>query len=104
MAQHVRLGQIREQAGPVVETDGLLVTDKVLPPSIAAMRSRGPGIVERFRGFGISLSNATLSTVTGVTAATNCFSGIFLSGGALNELTGNVSIRNGNVNNPCGGI
>jgi hypothetical protein len=65
---------------------------------------RGPGIVQRFRGFGISFSNATASTITAVTTSTNCFSGIFLSGGALNELNGNISIRNGNVNNPCGGI
>jgi hypothetical protein len=65
---------------------------------------RGPGIVQRFRGFGISLSNSTSSTITGVTTATNCFSGIFLSGGALNELDRNIAIRNGNVNNPCGGI
>ncbi len=65
---------------------------------------RGPGIVQRFRGFGISLSNATANTITGVTTATNCFSGIFLTGGALNELDGNISIRNGNGVNPCGGI
>jgi hypothetical protein len=65
---------------------------------------RGPGIVQRFRQFGISLSNATASTITGVTTATNCFSGIFLNGGSLNELDGNISIRNGNVSNPCGGI
>ncbi len=65
---------------------------------------RGPGIVQRFRGFGISFSNATASTITGVTTATNCFAGIFLSGGALNDLTGNISIRNGNLTSPCGGI
>ena len=65
---------------------------------------RGPGIVQRFRGFGISLSNATASTITRVTTSTNCMSGIFLNGGALNELEGNISIRNGNLNNPCGGI
>ena len=65
---------------------------------------RGPGIVEDFKGFGIALSNTTASTITGVTTATNCFSGIFLVGGALNELSGNISVRNGNVNNPCGGI
>ncbi len=65
---------------------------------------RGPGIVQRFRAFGISFANATASTVTHVTTSTNCMSGIFLNGGALNELEGNISIRNGNLNNPCGGI
>jgi len=65
---------------------------------------RGPGVVERFRGFGITWTNVTASTITGVTTSTNCMSGIFLSGGALNELNGNIAIRNGNLANPCGGI
>jgi hypothetical protein len=65
---------------------------------------RGPGIVQRFRGFGISFANATASTITRVTTSTNCMSGIFLNGGALNELDSNISIRNGNLSNPCGGI
>jgi hypothetical protein len=65
---------------------------------------RGPGIVQRFRGFGISLSNNTGSSVTDVTTSTNCFSGIFLNGGTLNEIDRNISIRNGNLTNPCGGI
>jgi hypothetical protein len=65
---------------------------------------RGPGIVQRFRGFGIIFSNATASTITRVTTSTNCMSGIFLNGGVLNELDGNIAIRNGNLNNPCGGI
>jgi hypothetical protein len=65
---------------------------------------RGPGIVQRFRGFGISFSNATASTITGVTTATNCFAGIFLTGGALNDLVGNIAIRNGHLVSPCGGI
>jgi hypothetical protein len=66
---------------------------------------RGPGIVENFKGHGIVLNSTTASTITGVTTATNCFSGIFLTGGSsLNELDGNISIRNGNGTAPCGGI
>ena len=65
---------------------------------------QGPGIIQRFRGFGIELSSATETTVTGVTTSTNCFSGIIVIGGSLNELTKNISIRNGNQSNPCGGI
>lgn len=66
---------------------------------------RGPGIVQRFKGFGISLTNTSASSITNVTTATNCFSGIFLTGGSnLNELAGNISIRNGNSASPCGGI
>ncbi|MGH8247061.1 MAG: hypothetical protein ACREUU_11610 [Gammaproteobacteria bacterium] len=65
---------------------------------------RGPGLVQRFRGQGIRILNSTGVTVTDVTASTNCFSGIFVNGGSDNVLQGNVSVRNGNLVNPCGGI
>ena len=65
---------------------------------------RGPGIVERFRNHGIRLRTSTNVTVTGVTTATNCLSGIFVPGGSGHVLERNVSIRNGNLMNPCGGI
>jgi len=65
---------------------------------------RGPGIVQQFRNQGIVLSASMSVTVTGVTMSTNCFSGIIVIGGSLNDLEGNISIRNGNVSNPCGGI
>lgn len=66
---------------------------------------RGPGVVQRFRNHGIVINASTGTTVTGVTTATNCNSGIFLTGGAsLSVLEGNISIRNGNGSAPCGGI
>jgi hypothetical protein len=65
---------------------------------------RGPGAVERFRNHGIRLNNATGVLVTGVTTSTNCLSGIFVPGGSGNVLEGNVSVRNGHLTNPCGGI
>jgi hypothetical protein len=65
---------------------------------------RGPGLVQRFRFEGIRILNGTRVTVTGVTVSTNCRSGIFVSGGSDNLIENNVSVRNGNVNNPCGGI
>ena len=65
---------------------------------------RGPGVVRRFRNQGIRLLNSTGVTVTGVTTSTNCFSGIFVTGGSDHVLEGNVSVRNGNLTNPCGGI
>jgi hypothetical protein len=65
---------------------------------------RGPGLVQRFRRFGIRLLNSMGATVIGVTASTNCLSGIFLNGGSDHVLENNVSVRNGDPNNPCGGI
>jgi len=65
---------------------------------------RGPGLVKQFRGHGIRLFNSTGATLTGVTISTNCFSGIFVSGGSDHHVHGNVAVRNGNASNPCGGI
>ncbi|HWY47350.1 MAG TPA: hypothetical protein VNX70_08200 [Bryobacteraceae bacterium] len=65
---------------------------------------RGPGIVQQFRNQGIVLNGSTSGTVTGVTMSTNCFSGVIVIGGSLNVLESNISIRNGNGSNPCGGI
>ena len=65
---------------------------------------RGLGLVQRFRNQGIRLSNSTGATVTGVTTSTNCLSGIFVTGGGSHTLERNVSVRNGHLTNPCGGI
>jgi hypothetical protein len=64
----------------------------------------GPGLIQRFRGPGIFLHNSTGVTVTGVTVSTNCFSGILVGGGSDHQISGNVSVRNGNPFAPCGGI
>jgi hypothetical protein len=78
---------------------GILVTGQ------SGVVIRGPGVVESFRGSGITLNNVRSSTVTGVTTAGNCSSGILVTGGsAYNALEGNISISNGNLTNPCGGI
>ena len=65
---------------------------------------RGPGLIQRFRGPGIFLHNSTGVTVTGVSVSTNCFSGILVGGGSDHQISGNVSMRNGNPVAPCGGI
>jgi len=65
---------------------------------------RGPGVVRQIRGFGIRLVNSNGGKITGVTTSTNCFAGIFLNASSGYELEGNVSVRNGNIVSPCGGI
>jgi parallel beta-helix repeat protein len=65
---------------------------------------RGLGLVQRFRAIGIQLLTSTGITVSGVTASTNCQSGILLAGGSNNLLENNTSIRNGLLGAPCGGI
>lgn len=66
---------------------------------------QGPGVVQRFRAHGIQIAGGSSRIlVTVVTASTNCLAGIFLTGSSENELEGNISVRNGNATNPCGGI
>lgn len=66
---------------------------------------RGPGVVTQFRNTGILLNASNGVTITGVTTSTNCASGILLGGGSSNNLIeNNISVRNGNLANPCGGI
>ena len=66
---------------------------------------RGPGVVTQFRNTGILLIGANGGTVTGVTTSTNCASGILLGGNSSNNLIeNNISVRNGNLTNACGGI
>ncbi|MCC7187046.1 MAG: right-handed parallel beta-helix repeat-containing protein [Bryobacterales bacterium] len=65
---------------------------------------RGPGVVRQMRGFGIRLNNSSGGKITGVTASTTCFAGFYLNASSGYELEGNVSVRNGHLTNPCGGI
>ena len=66
---------------------------------------RGLGLVQRFRNTGILVAGSTGVTVSGVTASTNCASGILFGGGSSDSLIeNNVSVRNGNGASPCGGI
>jgi hypothetical protein len=76
----------------------------ILVNKLSNVTIRGLGMVQQFRNFGIQLLTSTGATVSGVTASTNCTSGIIVSGGSNNLLENNVSIRNGTVGAPCGGI
>ena len=64
----------------------------------------GPGIVQQFRGPGVFSINSSNLTVTGVTTANNCMSGILVGGGSAHSITDNISIRNGSRTQACGGI
>jgi hypothetical protein len=65
----------------------------------------GPGLVQRFRAIGILLANnSSRVRVAQVTVSTNCMSGILLNASSDNLIEANVSVRNGNLSAPCGGI
>lgn len=65
----------------------------------------GPGLVQKFGGFGIFLQGDTNVKVKGTTTSDNCFSGIFLGGTTDSDIEKNVSVRNskGSETAPCGG-
>ena len=67
---------------------------------------QGPGVIQRFRAHGISVTGASSRVlVRKVTAATNCFSGIFVTGASSdNDIETSMFVSNGNSSNPCGGI
>src|SRR5688572_22762121 len=59
---------------------------------------RGPGVVQRFRGVGIIFAGTMGGRIEGVTATTNCLSGILVNGTSSHiRVDGNVSVRNGAV-------
>jgi parallel beta-helix repeat protein len=65
----------------------------------------GPGLVQRFRGFGIILgAGTTRATLKDLTISSNCNTGIQLAGASDNDIEANVSVRNGNREGTCGGI
>ena len=66
---------------------------------------RGPGIVQRFSGDGILFMASTRGWVQGVTATTNCMSGIRINPASSQiSVESNVSVRNGAAAAACGGI
>ena len=66
---------------------------------------RGPGLIQRFQGDGILFIASAKGWAQGVTTTTNCFSGIRIAPTSSGiSVEGNVSVRNGQTANPCGGI
>jgi hypothetical protein len=67
---------------------------------------QGPGVIQRFRANGINVTGASSRVfVTQVTSATNCFSGILVTGASSdNDVQASTFVNNGNGLSPCGGI
>jgi parallel beta helix pectate lyase-like protein len=82
--------------------DGIDVGDVVSLHDVAIF---GPGLVQKFGGFGIGIFGSSKVRVEGVTTSDNCFSGIILVGTTDSDIERNVSVRNsmGSEGAPCGG-
>jgi hypothetical protein len=85
-------------AGPIGGETGIEVKTQT------GVTIHGPGLVQQFRAAGIHLVTTTGVRVMGVTISTNCLSGILVNAGSGNELSNNISVRNGVPSGGCGGI
>jgi parallel beta-helix repeat protein len=62
---------------------------------------RGPGMVQRFRANGIIFAGTVRGRIEGVTASTNCLSGILVNAASSQiRVEANVLVRNGAVTTP----
>ena len=75
--------------------------------SMANVAVRGPGLVHRFRGDGITVGGSTGARIEGLTLSTNCMSGVRILATSFGTVVeGNTAVRNGSSNPGllCGGI
>jgi parallel beta-helix repeat protein len=86
-------------------TPGTSSQDGIDVASVHDVAIVGPGLVEKFGGFGIGIFSSSKVRVEGVTASDSCFSGIILVGSMDSDIERNVFVRNssGSEGAPCGG-
>lgn len=66
---------------------------------------QGPGLVQRFRTHGVAVIGSRDARIEGVTASTNCGSGVFVNAASFDTLVqGVTAVRNGSTGATCGGI
>jgi hypothetical protein len=94
---------------PVTGCGGAVTAGEIGVTSNAQNRVsvRGPGLIQRFRNHGVTVTGSTDARVEGLTVSSNCGSGIFVLASAFGALVErNTSVRNGSsvAGQPCGGI
>ncbi len=75
--------------------------------SMSSVTVRGPGLVQRFRGDGVTVAGSRDARVEGLTVSTNCQSGIRVLATSFGTIVqANVAVRNGSTGAGllCGGI
>lgn len=79
----------------------------VITNNMTGVAVRGPGLVQRFRGDGITVGGSRDARVEGLTLSTNCMSGVRVLATSFGTLVqGNIAVRNGSSAPGllCGGI
>ena len=75
--------------------------------NMSGVAVRGPGLVQRFRGDGITVAGSRDARIEGLTVSTNCMSGVRILATSFGTLVeGNIAVRNGSSapGLVCGGI
>jgi hypothetical protein len=113
-ASHVELRlngfTVTGRADPVTACGGAVFANEVGVTSNGQhdVKVRGPGLVHRFRDHGVLITGGSRNArVEGITAASNCRSGIRVTAGTFDTLVeGNTLVRNGATTpgSSCGGI
>ena len=84
---------------------GLATEPGITTNGMSRVVVRGPGLVQRFRGDGVTVIGSTDARIENTTVSTNCFSGIRVVGTSFGTLVqGNIAVRNGSTAAVCGGI
>jgi hypothetical protein len=86
-------------------TSGTSSQDGIDVASVHDVAIVGPGLVQKFGGFGIGIFSSSKVRVEGVTASDSCFSGVILVSSMDSDVARNVFVRNssGSEGAPCGG-
>jgi len=100
---------ISGKADPVTGCGGALTAGEfgITTGGQASVSIQGPGLVPRFRNPGIHVAASTNARIQGITASTNCASGIIVLATSFDTvIEGNTAVRNGSSapGFPCGGI
>lgn len=99
---------ITGKADPVTACAGAALTANeggIFTNNQNAVTVRGPGLVQRFRQHGVWVAGSQDARLGGLTASTNCGSGVFIGANAFGTLVeGITAVRNGSAAAPCGGV
>jgi hypothetical protein len=92
---------------PVTGCAGAQVANEpgITTNNMARVTVRGPGLVQRFRSDGVTVTGSNDARIENVTVSTNCMSGIRVLATSFGTvIQGNTAVRNGSTAAPCGGI
>jgi hypothetical protein len=100
---------ITGKADPATGCGGTLTAQEfgISTAGQANVSVQGPGLVQRFRNSGVSVSASRGARVQGITSSTNCAAGIIVLATSFDTIVeGNVAVRNGSTapGFACGGI